>query len=105
MYFDITIRKLCVRKLVKIKIFSLGGATVWPYAGISVFPEKGAGIFWHNTLTDADPDEFTQHTACAVLLGNKWIGNKWVGYHAQWNRKKCDMLPLVGFTSIMPYQG
>ena len=58
----------------QINIAILGGATVWPYAGISVFPEKGSAIFWHNTITDEDPDEFTQHTACAVLLGNKWIG-------------------------------
>ena len=25
-----------------------GGATVWPYARISVFPEKGAGVYWRN---------------------------------------------------------
>merc|ERR1712173_236754 len=69
----------------------IGGATVWPFAGISVFPEKGSAIFWHNTLTDSEPDPFTQHTACAVLLGNKWIGNKWVGYNAQWNQKNCAL--------------
>ena len=81
----------------------LGGATVWPYAGISVFPEKGAGVFWHNTFSDSMPDEYTAHTACAVLLGNKWIGNKWVGYNAQWNKKKCGLDALVGFTSVSKY--
>ena len=87
----------------QINIAILGGATVWPYAGISVFPEKGSAIFWHNTFTDADPDEYTQHTACPVLLGNKWIGNKWVGYNAQWNQLKCDLYPFVGFPAIASY--
>ena len=49
------------------------------------------------------PDEYTAHTACAVLLGNKWIGNKWVGYNAQWNKKKCGLDALVGFTSVSQY--
>jgi len=80
-----------------------GGATVWPFAGISVFPEKGSAIFWHNTLTDSEPDPFTQHTACAVLLGNKWIGNKWVGYNAQWNQKNCALSHEEGFKSIRSY--
>ena len=82
--------------------FSLGGATVWPFAGISVFPEKGSALFWHNTFTNQVPDMFTQHTACAVLVGNKWIGNKWVGYNAQWNQTKCALLPY-GFPPIHPY--
>ena len=68
-----------------------------------MFPEKGSGLFWHNTFTNSVPDVYTQHTACAVLLGNKWIGNKWVGYNAQWDQKKCDMSPSIGFTSILPY--
>ena len=54
-------------------------------------------------MTDGDPDEYTQHTACAILLGNKWIGNKWVGYNAQWNQKKCDKSFLHGFGSIKKY--
>jgi len=80
-----------------------GGATVWPYAGISVFPEKGSAIFWHNLMTDSEPDALTQHAACAVLLGNKWIGNKWVGYNAQWNQKNCALSYGTGFGSIPTY--
>ena len=52
---------------------------MWPYAGVSVFPEKGDGIFWHNLYTDTKTDELTLHRACGVLLGNKWIANKWIG--------------------------
>ena len=83
--------------------FVQGGATVWPYAGISVFPEKGAGIFWHNLLRNNDPDTYTMHTACTVLLGNKWIGNKWVGYNAQWNGTNCDLSQYSGFVPLQPY--
>jgi len=68
-----------------------GGATVWPFAGISVFAEKGDGIFWHNLYTDMTVDDFTIHRACAVLLGNKWIGNKWIGINAQWNTTGCSL--------------
>jgi len=45
-------------------LVSLGGATVWPYAGISVFPEKGAAVFWHNVRPSDIPDSFTKHAAC-----------------------------------------
>ena len=64
---------------------------MWPYAGISVFPEKGDGIFWHNLFTDTSVDIYTIHRACAVLLGNKWIGNKWIGTNAQWNKPGCSL--------------
>ena len=83
--------------------YIIGGATVWPFAGISVFPEKGSAIFWHNLKTDSEPDVLTQHAACAVLLGNKWIGNKWVGYNAQWNQKNCALSFDTGFGSIPTY--
>ena len=41
-----------------------GGATVWPYAGISVFGKKGAALFWHNTFSSSIPDRYTRHVAC-----------------------------------------
>ena len=72
-------------------VYIVGGATVWPYAGISVFPEKGDGIFWHNLYTDTKTDELTLHRACGVLLGNKWIANKWIGINNQWNTTRCSL--------------
>jgi prolyl 4-hydroxylase len=54
----------------------VGGATVWPNAGISVFPKKGSAAFWYNIRTSDIPDQYTMHAACPVLLGQKWIGNK-----------------------------
>lgn len=49
-----------------------GGATVWPYLGVSIFPEKGSAVFWYNTREDAQPDPLSLHSACPVLLGQKW---------------------------------
>ena len=68
-----------------------GGATVWPFAGISVFPSKGDGIIWYNLFRNEDPDIYTIHSACPILLGNKWIGNKWIGYSNQWDAAKCSL--------------
>ena len=45
-----------------------GGATVWPYAGISVFGKKGAALFWHNTFSSDIPDTYTRHVACTYDL-------------------------------------
>ena len=69
----------------------LGGATIFPYAGISVFPDKGDGIFWYNLHKSEAIDVFTYHMGCPVLLGNKIIGVKWIGYNAQWNGKSCGL--------------
>ena len=49
-----------------------GGATVWPFLGVSVFPEKGSAVWWFNTKTDSVPDPETKHAACPVLYGQKW---------------------------------
>ena len=66
---------------------------MWPYAGISVFPEKGTGILWHNLIRNGRADVYTKHASCTILQGNKWIANKWMGYNAQWNGTKCDLYP------------
>ena len=62
----------------------VGGATVWPYIGVSVFPEKGDGIVWYNLLRKNAVDYHLTHKACPVILGTKWICNKWIGYDDQW---------------------
>ena len=49
-----------------------GGATVWPFLGVNVFPEKGSAVWWFNTKSDSVPDLETKHAACPVLLGQKW---------------------------------
>jgi len=69
-----------------------GGATVFPYAGVSSFPEIGDGIFWKNLLKNEDADVQTMHKACPILEGIKTIGNKWIGYNNQWSSHPCGMV-------------
>ena len=65
--------------------YAIGGATVWPYAGVFVTPEKGSGTYWHNFNTTGKLNRLSLHEACPVILGGKWIGTKWLRYTSQWN--------------------
>lgn len=49
-----------------------GGATVFLEMKISVMPQKGTALFWHNVRRNGDPDMNTQHAACPVVSGIKW---------------------------------
>ena len=50
---------------------TLGGATAFPYVGVTAIPEKGSAVAWFNTRTSGHVDLETQHAACPVLLGQK----------------------------------
>jgi prolyl 4-hydroxylase len=72
-----------------------GGATVFPYINVALFPKKGAAAFWYNLSTSGDLGEsfeaffdkqlslrtsseyLTRHSGCPVLVGSKWVANKW----------------------------
>merc|ERR1712061_434073 len=77
-----------------------GGATVWPFVGVYVFPEKGSAVWWFNTKSDSVPDPDTKHAACPVLLGQKWIGNKWIGYAPQFKNRPCDLKPATRYQGV-----
>ena len=72
---------------------------MWPYMGIAVSPEKGDGIFWYNLLRRNAIDIHSNHKACSVLLGGKWICNKWIGYNQQWKNENqnCALTKDVRF--------
>lgn len=79
-----------------------GGATVWPFLGVYVFPQKGSAVWWFNTRSDSVPDVDTKHAACPVLLGQKWIGNKWIGYKHQTYNRPCDLQPYTRYKGVYP---
>lgn len=79
-----------------------GGATVWPFLGVNVFPEKGSAVWWFNTRSDSVPDIETKHAACPVLLGQKWIGNKWIGYRPQWRNRPCALEQGARYKGVYP---
>ena len=49
----------------------LGGATVFPWAEVTIFPKKGSAAFWYNLHRNGKPHQMTRHGACPVLVGTK----------------------------------
>ncbi|ODN01259.1 Prolyl 4-hydroxylase subunit alpha-2 [Orchesella cincta] len=70
-----------------------GGATVFPKLNLSVWPEKGSAAFWYNLKKNGDGDSGTQHAACPVLLGTKFVSNKWIHERGQEFRRRCSLKP------------
>ncbi|GBP95604.1 Prolyl 4-hydroxylase subunit alpha-2 [Eumeta japonica] len=68
-----------------------GGATVFTELGLSVFPEKGAALFWHNLHPSGEGDFATRHAACPVLRGSKWVSNKWIHQGGQEFLRPCNL--------------
>ena len=60
-----------------------GGHTAFPMLNISVTPEKGSALVWHNLFSDGPSNPQTYHGGCPVLIGNKKIANKWIHYGGQ----------------------
>lgn len=54
-----------------------GGATIFPKLSLSAQPIKRSAIIWYNLHKNRTIDTRTQHMACPVLLGSKWIATIW----------------------------
>ncbi|CAI9739422.1 prolyl 4-hydroxylase subunit alpha-1-like isoform X2 [Octopus vulgaris] len=68
-----------------------GGATVFPYIGLKLFPKKGTAAFWYNLHKSGEGIFNTRHAACPVLVGNKWVMNKWIHERGQEFRRPCSL--------------
>ncbi|XP_050391712.1 prolyl 4-hydroxylase subunit alpha-2 isoform X1 [Patella vulgata] len=66
-----------------------GGATVFPYIGVKLFPKKGAAAFWYNLYKSGEGIYNTRHAACPVLVGVKWVSNKWIHERGQEFLRPC----------------
>ena len=70
-----------------------GGQTVFVNTekGVIMRPEKGTFLFWHNLYRNGTGNNRTEHAACPVLLGEKWIANLWIHERGQEFTRPCDL--------------
>uniref|UniRef100_A0A1A9WN31 procollagen-proline 4-dioxygenase n=1 Tax=Glossina brevipalpis TaxID=37001 RepID=A0A1A9WN31_9MUSC len=66
-----------------------GGNTVFPYMRTVVSPKKGTALVWYNLNNKLIGDWRTQHAACPVLVGSKWVLTKWINSMPQIFTKPC----------------
>uniref|UniRef100_A0A3Q1APP1 procollagen-proline 4-dioxygenase n=1 Tax=Amphiprion ocellaris TaxID=80972 RepID=A0A3Q1APP1_AMPOC len=68
-----------------------GGATVFTEVSVTIWPIKGTAVFWYNLYPSGEGDNRTQHAACPVLVGSKWVSNKWIHERGQEFRRRCGL--------------
>ena len=69
----------------------LGGATAFLGLNITVRPSKNDALFWMNIRPNGRADLRTQHAACPVLMGVKWVANKWIHERGQEWLRPCTL--------------
>lgn len=77
--------------LIYLNDVSRGGYTVFTRAKTYISPTMGDAAFWYNLKRSGEGDYETEHAACPVLCGNKWVANKWLHIRGQEFRRKCSL--------------
>jgi len=55
-----------------------GGATVFTKLRKAIQPTARSAVFWYNLLPNGRSNYLTEHAACPVGWGDKWVINYWV---------------------------
>ncbi|EDW99121.2 prolyl 4-hydroxylase subunit alpha-2 [Drosophila yakuba] len=70
---------------------SQGGGTAFPQLRTLLKPKKYAAAFWHNLHASGVGDVRTQHGACPIIAGSKWVQNRWIREVDQSDRRPCEL--------------
>ncbi|EDV53054.1 prolyl 4-hydroxylase subunit alpha-2 [Drosophila erecta] len=70
---------------------SQGGGTAFPQLRTLLKPKKYAAAFWHNLHASGVGDVRTQHGACPIIAGSKWVQNRWIREFDQSDRRPCEL--------------
>ncbi|XP_037727403.1 prolyl 4-hydroxylase subunit alpha-2 [Drosophila subpulchrella] len=68
-----------------------GGGTAFPQIRQHLKPKKYAAAFWHNLHASGVGDVRTQHGACPIIAGSKWVQNRWIRETDQSDRRPCEL--------------
>ncbi|KAH8280881.1 hypothetical protein KR054_003107, partial [Drosophila jambulina] len=68
-----------------------GGGTAFTYLKKLVKPKKHSAVFWHNLHASGVGDVRTQHGACPIIVGSKWVQNRWIREFGQSDRRPCEL--------------
>lgn len=73
---------------------NMGGGTIFLDLEIQAQPIKNSAVFWYNHLPSGESDDATNHAACPVLSGTKWVSNKWFHIRGQeFSGRPCALDP------------
>ena len=55
-----------------------GGSTVFTRLNLAIRPLARSAVFWYNLKRNGRGNPLTEHAACPVNWGDKWVINYWV---------------------------
>jgi len=71
----------------------MGGYTSFFDVGVFAKPVKGSAILWYNIRRNGDPNLWTFHGGCPVILGQKLVANRWIMQFDNMFKRPCTLNP------------